>query len=152
MATVYGVNATKKYINNPSEKIPAREETGKGRWIYDKYVFPANVFAVNDLISLMKLPKGAKILGAIVKAPSLGTTGIFDLGILANGVDAADQDFFVASADAGGQAVQKNNLSSLAAGTFVELGAETQVLLKCTEATDAALGLTIEVAVNYSVE
>ena len=152
MAIVYGVNNTKKYISNPSEKIPAKEETGKGRYIYDSYVFLANVMAVNDTIELMKLPKGAKIMSAVVKSPSLGTTGIFDLGIKTNGVEAADADFFVASADAGGQAVQKTMFSSLAAGLFVELSAETQVLLKCTEATDAALGLKIEVVIEYSVE
>ena len=152
MATVYGVNYTSAYVTNPSEKIPANQHSGKSRWAYDKYVFAANVMAVNDLIYLMKLPKGAKIINAIVKAPSLGTTGIFDLGILTNGVEAADQDFFVASADAGGQAVQKTAYASLAAGVFVQLSAETQVLLKCTEATDVANGLTIEVAIEYSVE
>lgn len=152
MATKFGVNHTLKYINNPAEKISAKQEFGKGRWIYDSFVFDANVMAANDIIKLMKLPKGAKVINAIVKAPSLGTTGIFDLGIEANGVDAADQDFLVVGADAGGQAVQKSAHVSLAAGVFVELGAETQVVLKCTEATDAALGLMIEVAVNISCE
>lgn len=151
MATLYGVNHTKKYIDNPAEKVIAKQELGKSRWVYDSVVLAAEL-AVNDIVKLMKLPKGAKILNAIVKSPSLGTTGILDLGIEANGVEAADQDFFVASADAGGQAVQKSAHASLAAGTFAELSAETQVVLKCTEASDAGTGKTIEVAVEISLE
>lgn len=150
MATVYGVNNTKKFISVPSEKVPAKEESGKIRVAYDSFVFTANIFAATDFINLMVLPKGAKIVDAIVKAPSLGTTGIFDLGWLANGVDAADADGLVSAADAGGQAVAKH--ISTEAGLFLELGAETQIVLDCTEATDAAIGKKIEVAVFYVLE
>jgi hypothetical protein len=150
MASVYGVNNTKKYITNPIDKVAAKEDGGKVRVAYDSYVFPANAFASGDKIELMKLPKGAKVVDAFVKAPSLGTTGIFDLGYKANGVDSADSDAFVLSADAGGQAVFKR--MSTEAGSFKEFSVETTVELTSTEVTTAASGLTIEVAVFYVLE
>lgn len=150
MATVYGVNNTKKYITNPIEKVQAKEDGGKVRVAYDSYVFPAAAFASGDVINLMKLPKGAKVVDAIVKSPSLGTTGIFDLGYLANGVDVADTDAFVLAADAGGQAAFKR--MSTEAGSFKEFSVETQVALTSTEITTAAAGLVIEVAVFYVLE
>ena len=149
MSTLYGVNHTLKYINVPSEKVQAKDENGKVRVAYDKYVFSAEA-AVTDVIKLMKLPKGAKIVDAVVKAPSLGATGIFDLGYEANGVDAADTDGFVLSADFGGAAAVKK--MSTEAGMFKELGAESQVILTCTELTAAANTKTIEVAVFYVLE
>jgi hypothetical protein len=150
MATVYGVNNTKKYITVPMEKVAAKEDSGKVRVSYDSYAFPANIFASGDSIELMKLPAGAKVVNAIVKAPSLGTTGIFDLGYKANGVDVADLDGFVLAADAGGQAAFK--VMGTEAGSFKEFSVETQVVLTSTEATTAALALVIEVAVFYVLE
>lgn len=154
MATFYGVNKTKIDINNPSDKVPAKEHSGKERFVYDEYVFLVNAFAANDEIEVMKLPKGAKIVNAVVRSPSLGTTGIFDLGIRSNGVEAADQDYLVASADAGGQAVcqEARTGTGAVAGLFATLSADTQVVLKCTEITTAAIGLKIQVAVEYVVE
>ena len=149
MATKYGVNHTLKYINVPSEKVPAKEETGKVRLAYDSFVFDAEL-AVTDVIKLMKLPKGAKVVDAIVKAPSLGATGIFDLGYEANGVDVADPNGFVSTADFGGAAAAKR--MSAEDGVFKELGAESQVILTCTELTAAATGKKIEVAVFYVLE
>lgn len=149
MATKYGVNHTLKYINVPSEKVKAKEETGKVRLAYDSFVFDAEL-AVTDVIKLMKLPKGAKVVDAIVKAPSLGATGIFDLGYEANGVDAADTNGFVSAADFGGAAAAKRMATE--DGVFKEMGAESQVILTCTELTAAATGLKIEVAVFYVLE
>lgn len=149
MATKYGVNHTLKYINVPSGKVPAKEETGKVRLAYDSFVFDAEL-AVNDVIKLMKLPKGAKVVDAIVKAPSLGATGIFDLGYEANGVDAADANAFVSSADFGGAPAAKRMATE--DGVFKELGAESQVILTCTELTAAAATKKIEVAVFYVLE
>jgi len=150
MATVYGVNNTKKYITVPMDKVQAKDDGGKVRVAYDSYVFPAAAFASGDVINLMKLPKGAKVVDAVVKSPSLGTTGIFNLGYLANGVDVADTDAFVLQADAGGQAVFKKMATE--AGSFKEFSVETTVALTSTEITSAATGLTIEVAVFYVLE
>ena len=69
---------------------------------------------------------------------SLGATGIFDLGYLANGVDSADTDAFVKGADAGGQAVvQRADVNS--AGLFKRFTKETQIVLTPTENMDGSV-------------
>lgn len=150
MATVFGVNNTKKYITVPADKVQAKDDGGKVRVAYDSYVFPAAAFASGDKIELMKLPRGAKVVDAFVKCPSTGATGIFDLGYKANGVDVADPDAFVLQADSGGQAVFKR--MSLEAGSYKEFSVETTVELTSTEITVSATGLRIEVAVFYVLE
>jgi hypothetical protein len=152
MATVYGVNYTKKNITVPSLKVAGKEHSGKVRMAFDSYVFEANVVA-SATIKLMKLPAGAKVVDCKVKVPSLGTTGIFSLGYEANGVDVADLDGFLlaTSIDAGGQAVL--GVPTLgSAAIFKEFSVETQVVLTQTEDTTAALGLAIEVAIFYTME
>ena len=153
MATVFGVNYSKKFIANPSEKVVGKEHSGKVRMAFDSYVFAANVVAGANVIKLMKLPAGAKVVDCIVKCPSLGTTGIFELGYEANGVDIADPNGFLVSTsiDAGGQAVLGvPTLASVA--IFKEFSVETQVILTQSEDTTAALGLAIEVAIFYTME
>ena len=152
MATLYGVNYSKKNISVPSEKVQGKEHSGKVRMAFDSYVFVANVVS-GATIKLMKLPKGAKVVDAVCKCPSLGTTGIFSLGYEANGVDVADLDGFLlaTSIDAGGQAVLGSATLGSAA-IFKEFSAETQVVLTQTEATDVANGLAIEVAIFYTME
>lgn len=150
MATAYGVNHTNKYISNPIVKVQAKEDGGKVRVAYDSYVFPAAAFAQGDVIELMKLPKGAKVVDAIVKSPSLGSTGIFTLGYKANGIDVAAPAALVTAADAGGQAVAAR--MALEAGAFKEFAAETTVILTSTEVTTAAADKIIEVAVFYVLE
>lgn len=129
----------------PQEQIPAGEVSGKERVSYDEYTFPANVFALNDIINVgSPIPKGARITEALVLSPSLGATGIFDLGI------ASDQNYFVDQADAGGQAVAKR--LSNEAGLLVKLADKVQPQLKCTEATASAAGLVIQVMIKYVLE
>ena len=153
MATVFGVNATK---DNNDILIPAGDLGGRVKMAYDKYTFPADAFDLGDKINMMKLPAGARVIDALVKAPSLGTEGIFKLGHAATKAEDgstvinADDDAFVASADAGGQAVAAE--SSTEAGRLVKFGAETQVVLECSEATDSAEGDTIEVAIFYVLD
>lgn len=152
MATLYGKNYTKKFINNPAEKVVGKEHSGKVRMAFDSYTFVADAVS-GAVIKLMKLPAGAKVVDCMVKCPSLGTKGIFKLGYEANGVDVADDDGFLVttSIDAGGQAVL--GVPTLAsAAIFKEFSVETQVILTQTEDTDVANGLTIEVALFYTME
>lgn len=148
MAIVDSVNLV-KVESNPLDKIDMGEYNGKVRSLFDSYVFPANAFAANDEIDMISLPKNARVISAIVASPSLGTTGIFSLGHRANDDDAEDADAFVASADAGGQAV-----AAVGAGVGIlkKYESETQLYLKCTEVTTAASGLEIKVAVQYVLD
>src|SRR5688572_33106783 len=93
-------------------KSPMGEFNGKSRILYFDFTAAQDVYAVNDTISLCKLPKGAKVVDWKLLCPSLGTTGIFSLGNAASvetsggsAVEAADVDAFGAAYDAGGAAV-----------------------------------------------
>jgi len=139
MATVYGKNKTIVNLADGS-KIPAGEVGGEVKVAYDEYTLLAEM-ALNDIIDLaLSIPVGARIVDAAIVSPSMGATGIFQLGTAA--VPAA----LVAAADAGGQAV-------VASGAGVDVGlklaATTNYQLKCTEATAAGLGLTVKAWVAY---
>ena len=146
MANLYGSNYTLAYVNVPSEKIEPGEQVGKVKVAYDEYDLDGLgvVIAANDLIYLMKIPAGARVLEAIIDSPSLGTTGIVQLGT------AADPDRYIAAADAGGQAVREK-MPLGADGAFEELTEETQLILKCTEITTEITGI-IKVAVFYVMD
>lgn len=142
MATVEGTNFAEAYTSNG--KYGKGLVNGKVMMLMDSYTFPANAFALNDLISIGYLPAGAKVVDAGIRIPaSLGTVGIFDLGVV------ADVDGFVSQCDAGGQAAVKKASTEALIGS--EFSAETLVQLKCTEATDAAAALTIVAWVEYVV-
>lgn len=150
MATLLGVNYTKQFDNVPSEKIPAGEQFGDVHVAYDKYTMEA-ALADGDIIKMMKLPAGAKVIDAIIKTDkSLGATGILDFGWAANGVDAADQNGLINQADGGGQALATHATPG-APGLMKTFSVETQLQAQCTElsvATDAVIEVIVMYVIN----
>lgn len=153
LTTVYGVNATKRDVTVPSVKIPANESYGRVRFVYDEYtVDTADEFGTSGLINCMKIPKGAKLVGAQVVCPATGATGIFDIGWAADaaGVVTADADGIFAGIDPGAAAVNSNLLA--AAGAFKTFDAEVQVQIDCTEVTADMGTLTIKLGLFFVVD
>lgn len=152
LGTVYAANYTKAFLSTPVQMVEQGVSGGKVKCLYDSYTLPTAVIDVGDVVKLgaLKLPKGAKVVDATIACASLGTTGILKLGYEANGVDSADDDAFIASADAGGQAIMAKPAAG-AAGIFKTLGAETQVVLGCSEISTNN-DVKIEVAVFYIVD
>ena len=95
MAAYYSTNYTKQYVNVPAEKIPVGEQYGVMRVAYDDYTFTAVDSVLNDTITFMKIPKGARILDVHVINTAMGG-GTLDIGWTASddGSIAADQDGF----------------------------------------------------------
>lgn len=143
MASVYSVNQT---LLNNAYQVPGGELGGEVKCAHDKYTFTADAFAQNDVIEMaLYIPQNAMILGAFVKSPSLGTTGIFHLGTASN------PDSLVI-ADAGGAAVLAKETAASADMLAVITSADKQqYILTCAEATDAADGLTIEAGIFYKM-
>jgi hypothetical protein len=145
MAAFYGSNYSSS-VAVPQEQIPAGEVSGKVRMCFDSFTCAQDVYAIADTIDMGKsLPIGARIVDAVVISESLGTTGIFDLGI-----KSGDVDYFVAGVDAGGQ-VDKQRMAS-EAGLLVQGAAVIQPCIKFTEASDAADGKIIQMAIFYVLE
>ena len=94
MATYNAINYTKQYVNVPSEKIPKGEQYGVMRVAYDDYTFAGDV-DLNDTITFMKIPKGARILDVHLVNTGMGG-GSIDVGWTASddGSIAADPDGF----------------------------------------------------------
>lgn len=145
MAAFNGTNYASS-IAIPLEQLPVGEVSGKVRMCYDKFVCAQDIYAIGDTINMgQSLPIGARIVDAVVSCPSLGTTGIFNLGI-----EGGDVDYFVALVDAGGQADKQRMASE--AGLLIKGTAAIQPCIKFTEATDAADEVEIEMAIFYVLE
>lgn len=152
MANKYGVNATKRDVSVPSVKIAPGEVGGAVQFAYDEYSLTADL-AANDVIKLMKLPAGARVLDVVVNSADLdsGATGEIKVGWAANGVDAADDDGFITALDIHTAAAAKA-MSSLqaAAGYFKKFTVETQVEIVISGDTNATSG-KIMLGVQYVV-
>jgi hypothetical protein len=151
MAIFNGSNFEK--VNSvPSQKIPKGEFSGKVRCLYDSFSCAQNVFAISDKINIgALLPKGARVLEAVLASPSLGTTGIMQLGIAAGASEAADPNAFINAADAGGQAV-KAEMPLGSYGLGKQFSEDLQVQINFTEASDAADGLVIQAWIYYVLD
>ncbi len=153
MATVYAVNHTKAYVDEPASKLDVRENHGRVRRHYDSYTLLGEA-SIGDFIEFGKLPKDAKVIDARVIGPSDGTTGQLDVGWKSNGTDAADQDGLFAGAtevDTGAGAVDSKMLAT-AAGYNKAFAAETTLIGEYVEATTASTGDVIQLEVFYVVD
>lgn len=150
MADLYASNYTKVYVNKPSEKAGKGEYNGHVKVLYDEYVVPtANELGTSDVLYFGKLPAGARVLGGKVKMQASGATGIFDIGYLANGVDAADPDGFAASVDPGAAAVLQE-LNGAAIGK--KFTVETTVVVDVSEVTADSGDDTLQIWIEYIVD
>lgn len=151
MADLYGVNRT--LLNNvPEQKIPAGEQMGRVRVAYDSYTTAGAIG--DDVINLMKIPKGARILDIRVKHGAHGNSGTLDIGWLASddGVESEDTDGFfnelaVNAAGSNGQEISTAN----AAGIFKEFSAEVQVTAR-KGATNTGSAAEIALAIFYVLD
>jgi hypothetical protein len=151
MASYYGSNYTNIYQNNPSEPAEVGQAFGKVKMLYDEFTLTAEIDTPDTLFMCHKLPAGALVIDAAIIAPSLGTTGILQLGHSANGVDANDVDAFVQTADAGGQAVIAKPAAG-AAGIGKKFTVETEIKISCTEITQAGIGDTVKCYILYVLD
>lgn len=139
-----------------STKADIGDFIGRVRSLFINFTFPAasDVNAIADVIKLCKIPKGARVIDYHLAIPSLGTTGIANIGWAASvdGVEVADADGFAGTAlDAGGQAVD-SRLSAAAAGFCKRFAAEVDMQLALTEATDNAGDVNIKGVLHYVID
>tara|TARA_R110002020_G_scaffold26844_2_gene86809 strand:+ start:341 stop:796 length:456 start_codon:yes stop_codon:yes gene_type:complete len=151
MADLYGVNRT--LLNNvPEQKIPAGEQSGRIRVAYDSYTTAGAIGS--DVINLMKIPKGARILDVRVKHGAHGNSGTLDIGWLASddAVESEDLDGFfnelaVNAAGSNGMEISTAN----AAGNLKSFSAEVQVTARAG-ATNTGSAAEIALAVYYVID
>lgn len=140
----YSKNAT---LAAAGKKAMPGEMNGHTKNHIDEVTFTQNVLAVGDYVHFGKLPKGAKILSVLVLCPSLGATGIFNLGFAATETAVEDDDALVASVDVGGQQVKQSY--PILGDALTE---EKELIAKFTEASAAANTLKLKVVVQFVVD
>jgi len=146
MSTLYGRNYDEVY--NDNGEVSPGEYNGHKKVMFEDYTFAAEASSA-DILKLGKLPKGARVRSCTLKSPDLRGTGTIDVGTQANGTESADQDGFIAAADASGQAVQQ---AGSGANIGVKFSAETVVQAYFNGATGSATGKTIKVWIEYIVD
>lgn len=156
MATRYGSQFQSKFISDPITVGQPGDDRGRLYHSHASFDLDGAIIALADEIHMIKLPKGAKVKDVVIVSPTMSTTGKFDVGIQANGVESKDQNYFLdgVNVDAGGQAVIKRaELISGAIPAFVgqKLSAETIVYIHCTEITVATSGI-IYLDVSFTQE
>jgi len=147
MAALYGKNAT---LLRANKKAGVGEVNGHVKTMYDEFTFTGEAANADTLDIGAPLPKGARVLACVLKAPDLGGTGTVDVGHLANaGGDSAVAAGFISAQDTSGQASQG---SGNGASIGKKFAAETQTQLTFTGATASATGKTIQCWISYIVD
>jgi len=101
MATLLGTNATLKAAV-PSSKVPPGESYGTLRVLYDDYLTPGTAPTSADVINMMVIPIGFRVMEAGMAFPDMGSAGTLEFGwaVSADGsTEAADDNGFLASID-----------------------------------------------------
>lgn len=147
MAQYYGSNATLRDNSVPSKKIAAQDAGGRLRCAYDEFSLPS-ALALGDLINLGKVPSGARIHDVTLDCDAL-TAGAVNVGWLANGVDNASANGFMAAQSVA--AAARVSLAAGAAGAWKVFGADTQLQIAVSTAITATSG-KIRLSVRYSLD
>jgi hypothetical protein len=148
MAEFLGVNAG--FISAGQGKKGSKgEATGRLRMLFDERAFTAEYAGADTVKIGAPIPAGARVVGAVFKSPDMGGTGTVNFGYQANGVDVADPDAFVVSADNSGQAVQSTGAGD---GIGRKFTVATQCELTFSGASASATGKTLQAWVFYVVD
>jgi hypothetical protein len=146
MATKYGAQYTDAFVDVPADKVHGRDWGGKVEKIYFSFALAA-VLALNDIVKLAKIPKGCRVLDAVLQFPDLGTGGTAELGWAADAaaVETADADGFLTTVDMKTAAdcvsmQQQMEAGGANAGFAKVFDAECDLQLNVSEATTASSG------------
>ena len=155
MANRYGTNADLLLVDVPAGKAGIGEIGGRVRVNYDEFSYTA-LLANADVIYMGGLiPKGARVIEAVLMFSDAGATGACNVGWLASddGVEIADPDGFMASVNmntAADTIKATDNLAN-APGVFKKFTAPVQPVVTMTAAGDAASG-SVKLAITYVID
>lgn len=160
MASTNGVNYAKTEVTVPKEQSAPGEYAGRVRMIYDEFTLVAES-ADGDTILFPKLPKGARVVHAMLSVSgSLGNGGL-RLGHAASADEsiAADEDAFVSLADASASAARSEmtdgtNGTALVpvAGHLKKFDQEVRIQAVFTAISTTGTGKTVKAAILYVLD
>jgi len=138
MATVYSDQYTDAYVDVPSNKIAPGDISGKVLHAAFSITTPT-IVAIDDIIKLVRLPKGAKLLMFRYTAADLGSAGDLDIG-WSSSVSIDPNDSGEAGSRTGIAAAVDFNAAA-SANTYYpnrEFAAAVDLQFQATEATTAS--------------
>jgi hypothetical protein len=155
MATLYGVQTTKRRNTQPAQRVDQGYDGGRVKVMSDKFTLSADL-ASGDFISMGRLPKGARVIDVRMVFPDLDAAGgTLDVGWQAgaSAVEAADADGFLANVDVATAAgsVSMFEDQSTVPGMQKVFAEEVEVGITVDGDTDAAAG-TIYLDVHYVID
>lgn len=144
---------------NATAGSPVFQPMGKNVGVAYGFFTLTEVPEVGDKYQLCKLPKGAIPIGGYLSGTDIDTgteTFDMDLGIAANGVDAADPDYFVNSGVMSGDAInellaQGKIYRPIVMTSATALGGETIVQAEVIAVANAGGTGTVGCVVHYVV-
>lgn len=155
MATIYSDNWTAQRITVPSSKANPGDFGGEKKVAYFTHTItaaPTN----GDVLKLLKLPKGARIIDVVMSFGDLGTAGTLNVGLNGgtNSAETADADAFLVSVDVATAADCVSMKSQMEAGGsnagwLKELADEVDVQVDIATAWTVSSG-TIKGYVEYT--
>jgi hypothetical protein len=160
MSTLYGVQAT-KLAATPLQLAEQGYQKGKVHCLRDKYTLLADL-AQNDVINMGgKLPQGARIIMAVMRAGALGGSCTLDLGwaagLAADGVTVGEAASAAAIFSALPATTAANTVSvgsSYEGTAFIDkvMAADVQLKVTAHAASSGATAQTVAVDVFYTVD
>jgi len=157
MQVLYSVNETKIHHQEPSEKAEVGSRNGKLHVSFDYIVGTAGQFIDGDLIKMMILPKGAKIVEVTAFCDALGGAGALDIGLYnyATGLP-IDTDCLIDGLDAGAALAFKkmsNGGAGIVQDYFLEpLAVDSQVVVEWITTATLSTGAKLKVIVEYVLD
>ena len=154
MADQHSTEYKARYVTLPAS-MASRNKQDLVKTIYAKWdlsVAAASV-ATSDTVYLAKIPKGARVIDAIVKHGDLGTGGTVDIGwqASADGLETADADGIFAALDVQTAADALYAANSVASPPAVgkEFVGEVNVVLVPSQNINPGTSGTLELFIQY---
>lgn len=147
MSTVYSDQYQQAYVTVPVDKIDPPDHESRVRFSYFSYT-AAGALVISTIIKLCKIPKGARVLDAVIKSADLGTVGTLDLGWAASAeldstgtaVEASSGTGFINAMDVhtAADVIKASDNQAAPAGVLKKFSAEVDLQINVSAATDAA--------------
>lgn len=159
MATVFGVNATKRLNQSVVDLVLQSQHGGRVKSLYDIYTLTADL-ALGDIIKIGRLPAGARVTDVRMIFGALGGSGAVNVGWqqgaqnalnTANGEAANTSGFGAAVAVSSAGVYSMFTSQSTAAGMQKVFAEEVEVVITTSTDTTASSG-SISVEVFFEID
>lgn len=141
---LFGTEYNNTFVAEPAVKNDVSLQHGRLRYLSGTFTIPSgDIIGTSAIIKLFRLPKGARVIEALMSSDDLGTTGDLNVGWAAGAeldendavIEAADEDGFFVALDVNAAAVSRTAYASTVAGFRKKFAAAVDVQVQPSEIT-----------------